>query len=309
MFCHIVDTPLPLKTKVVTGKQAPFMNGPLRKCIYKKRQLRNKYLRNKSNENWEAFRVMRNRCVALKRDSVKNYFLERCAGGAKNTEFWKTVKPFISKKNKSGTADIALLINDKLITSKEDVAMLFNEYYINVAKNIVRDNSRGDIQMDEYTKHPSVTKIQAMQKETPVFNFQEVPEENILKSLKQLNPKKSTGYDGIQPRIVKMSADVIARPISLIINHGIKSNCFPDQLKFADLTPFFKNKEDPLERQNYRPISILPIISKIYESSIAEQLTSFFQNIFSPYLSAFRRGYSVATAAKPYFSDLLKTGN
>ena len=54
-------------------------------------------------------------------------------------------------------------------------------------------------------------------------------------------------------------------------------------------------KKDPLDKQNYRPVSILPTISKIYERAIHDQLTTFFDNIFSPFLAAFRRGFGCQT--------------
>ena len=66
---------------------------------------------------------------------------------------------------------------------------------------------------------------------------------------------------------------------------------FPDTLKQARVTPIFK-KKDPFDVQNYRPVSILPIISKLFERTLEEQLSKHFENIFNPYLSAFRKGFS-----------------
>ena len=71
----------------------------------------------------------------------------------------------------------------------------------------------------------------------------------------------------------------------------IRECSFPDQLRCARVSPIFK-KKDPLDVQNYRPVSILPIVSKILERSLEEQLSEYFEKIFNPYLSAFRKGYS-----------------
>lgn len=62
-------------------------------------------------------------------------------------------------------------------------------------------------------------------------------------------------------------------------------------LKNDRVTPIYK-KKDPLDCQNYRPVSKLPTVSKIFERSLEEQLSNYFQNLFYPYLSAFRKGYS-----------------
>ena len=66
---------------------------------------------------------------------------------------------------------------------------------------------------------------------------------------------------------------------------------FPDPLKYARVTPIIKKKY-PLECQNYRPVSILPTVSKFFERSLEEQLSNYFEKLFNTYLSPFRKGYS-----------------
>ena len=63
-----------------------------------KQMLRNKFEKCKSDKNWERYRKQRNLVTKLKKKSVKSYFLERCVGGQKSTDFWPTIKPFLSKK-------------------------------------------------------------------------------------------------------------------------------------------------------------------------------------------------------------------
>jgi retron-type reverse transcriptase len=65
---------------------------------------------------------------------------------------------------------------------------------------------------------------------------------------------------------------------------------FPDKLKKAQVTPLYK-KNDPLLKTNYRPVSVLCIFSKIFKKMLEQQLSDFFENIFNPYLCAFRRGH------------------
>ena len=76
-----------------------------------------------------------------------------------------------------------------------------------------------------------------------------------------------------------------------MINNAIDTGTFPDALKKADVTPVFK-KADRLSKENYRPVSILPRLSKVYEKVLAIQLGEYFGNIFDQALSAFRSGYS-----------------
>ena len=72
-----------------------------------------------------------------------------------------------------------------------------------------------------------------------------------------------------------------------MIDNGI----FPDSLKFANITPVFK-KDSRTEKTNYRPVSILPNLSKIYERLIYNQLSKFFENILSKFQCGFRKGFS-----------------
>ena len=93
------------------------------------------------------------------------------------------------------------------------------------------------------------------------------------------------GVDGISAKILKSCFNTIAQPFTDLINFSFDSHVFPKSLKQAQVIPIFK-KKDPLDKQNYRPVSILPTIAKFYESTIHDQLTEFFNNVFSPFLAA-----------------------
>jgi hypothetical protein len=109
--------------------------------------------------------------------------------------------------------------------------------------------------------------------------------------IKSINGNKAVGCDNIPPRYVKTAAPIIAPIITGLINKGISNSEFPDSLKQAEVAPIYK-KADRLQKQNYRPVSILPTLSKIFEKVLASQITNFFKDTFSPHLSAFRSGYS-----------------
>ena len=83
---------------------------------------------------------------------------------------------------------------------------------------------------------------------------------------------------------------------------SIDNNCFPDKLKEAQVTPLHK-KSDPLLKTNYRPVSVLPIFSKIFEKIYEIQLTDYFDKIFNPFLCAFRRGHGCQTTLLRVLED------
>ena len=101
--------------------------------------------------------------------------------------------------------------------------------------------------------------------------------------------KKTSG--AIPIKIVKLANKKICKDLANCINECIKQNKFPNELKIADITPIFK-KEDPLDKTNYRPISILPTVSKIFERILFNQLQFFANKFLSPLLCGFRKRYS-----------------
>ena len=93
--------------------------------------------------------------------------------------------------------------------------------------------------------------------------------------------------------VIKMligTNDIINGHFSKIYNDSINSNQFPSSLKTADVTPVHKEKETTLKK-NYRPISILPVLSKLYENIMNEQISAYMDEYLSPYLFGYRKGY------------------
>ena len=80
-----------------------------------------------------------------------------------------------------------------------------------------------------------------------------------------------------------------------LTNNAINDSVFPTELKCADVTPVFK-KDNKTEKSNYRPISILPVLSKVFERIIYDQINSFMENKLSPHFCGFRRKYNTQHA-------------
>ena len=101
VFRTIIDKHAPLKQKTLRGNEAPFMNKELRKAIYTRSRLKNKYNKDRSEVNKDRYKRQRNECVKLRKKAVKEYFNKITeAGVEENKKFWKVMKPFVT--NKSG---------------------------------------------------------------------------------------------------------------------------------------------------------------------------------------------------------------
>ena len=283
-FLNIVNQHAPIKKKKVFEKPAPFMNQTLKQAIYKKRMLLNNYNRYKNAKNWEKYRKQRNLVNSIKRKSINKYFLDRCTGGCNNKDFWPTVKPFLTNKGTVIQKDTILCENNTLINSQEDIADIFNKYFVNVAKDIGSDS----IPVNE--NHPSLIKISEIRSNSPPLTFAPVCNAFVSKQIDKLSVKKATGHAGISSKLIKLAKPSITDHITTIVNKSLSTSVFPDELKVAQIAPLHK-KNSTLEKGNYRPVSLLPVLSKVLERAINTQLTDFFNHHFNTYLSAFRPGY------------------
>jgi hypothetical protein len=91
--------------------------------------------------------------------------------------------------------------------------------------------------------------------------------------------------------MITLGADYLYTPIQYLINMSIKTSRFLNELKAAEVTPIFK-KNDQLDKTNYRPVSVLPCLSKLFESVYVDQLSVYFENHFVSVLSGFRKSHN-----------------
>ena len=130
-----------------------------------------------------------------------------------------------------------------------------------------------------------------------VFSIPLITTDQVLSFIQFLDPSKATGLDGIGPKIIKLAADLLSPFIATLINKSILSGTFPNQLKCAKVFPVFKggSKSDP---SNYRPISILPTISKIFEKHVNKHLMNYLNKyeLIHVSQSGFRKKHSCQTA-------------
>lgn len=94
----------------------------------------NKFIKYKSDKNWEIYRKQRNLVTKIKRDSIKTYFYERTAGGPKATSFYPTIKPFLSGKTKNSNNNIVLCENDSIVNDQQEVSKILMNFSLMLLK-------------------------------------------------------------------------------------------------------------------------------------------------------------------------------
>jgi len=129
------------------------------------------------------------------------------------------------------------------------------------------------------------------------FQFQPICVEDTIKIINKLKSKTSVGVDDISTKLLKEIKNEIAKPVTLIINQSLSTGIFPDLLKIGKISPIYK-KGDKTQLSNYRPISVLPAISKVFEKAIFNQIHEHFksENLYYDNQYGFRANHSTEYA-------------
>ena len=123
--------------------------------------------------------------------------------------------------------------------------------------------------------------------------------------LSKLNTKKATGYDRLSAKVIRTAGPEISAPLSGIVNDVFDQSKFPTQAKAAEVGPIHK-KDSELDKNNYRPVSVLTTLSKVIEICISQQLSEFYEAVLSALISAYRKGYSCQYSLIKLLEDLRK---
>ena len=267
------------KKKYIRGNYLQFMNKELSKEIMHRTRLRNNFLRNRSNENKRKHSKQRNCFVALLRKAKKNYYSNLNEKKiTDNKTFWKTVEPLPSEKPPSNEK-ITLIENDKIIKTDSKTANLLNTFFstiisnLNIPEYLVIDPIFNDINdpvlksVLNYKDHPSIKATEKIFKLKSLFKFSNVEKREILNEIGNLDASKFCQDTDVLTKIIKENLDIFVDFIHPSINTTINKNEFPSFLKFAVVISVFKEGSKNF-KHNYRSISILKNISKVYEISI-----------------------------------------
>ena len=282
-FFSILDKHAPQKFKRIKSYRQPeWYNSE----IHDARRLRDTYHKNK---DWENYKIWRNKTTAMIKTSKQNYFTEAIIQNKDTKTLWKYIHELNPKDNIGFPTQ--LQHDNEIISDPSDITECLNQHFTGCAKSIKTHKPVSVLKPLENFLNDK------FQSSTEMFTINEISHDDVLLSLKKLNIRKGTGLDGLGPKLLKLSANVIYKPITHIINTSIRTNVFPSILKKARITPLFKNgeRENP---NNYRPISVLPTISKLIERHVAKQLNTYLKHhdILYQTQSGFRENHSCHTA-------------
>ena len=287
----LLDKHAPKKRKTIRKNDFHCMTKRLKKAILIRNQMRNKFFKYRTDYYLAQYRKHRNAVTLIKREEIKAYFTEKCKGSTKNKDFWKAVKPIFSK-TKTKSENIPLKHNGEIITDCSKVCEIFNTFFSQIGMDIGNpENNHKSVEeiIADYSQHPSVTMIKTNINNAPNnINLSKVTERDVSKIISKLSSKKSSGYDEIPVKFIKLVSRSLIKPLTKLANKCLQENVFPDRMKMANITPLYK-KKDKLNRDNYRSVNLLIALSKVFEKIISNQIYDHMQSLFHVYLSGFRK--------------------
>ncbi len=252
-----------------------------------------------SSPEHKAYIQFRNRYNSLKRYAKKAYYNNKIVQFKNDSsKLWKILNEVIGKSNnKSGISDI-FVVNGKHVTNPNEIANHFCSYYTNVGHEFAAKIPSSKNSAMSYMKGNFVQSL----------FFEPVDEDEIKKILQSLKPKKSVGYDNISAHLLKQLSSEIALPISTIINSSLSSGIVPECMKLAKIVPIYKSKGDSQLFTNYRPISLLPVLSKLLEKVVHKRLYEYLikYDILNKSQYGFRNSHSTTDAITELASHILQ---
>ena len=217
--------------------------------------------------------------------------------GADSKQLTKVLRSVLPQKPNTRTSPTTLIYNNVTYTEPTDIANALNDHYITIgartANSIPNSNANSHPNPEPSTPHP-------------LFRLRHITTEETERVLKQLNPNKASDIFKIKPIILKDNAIFFAPLLTRLYNQAIEDGEYPDALKITKVIEIYKAKDKTLP-VNYRPISLLPIIAKVLDKLINNQLMDHLleHDILSPTQYAFRPHSSTSMALQTILNNII----
>ena len=276
----------PVKTSLIRRPPAPWINSDLKKSLSERDKIHRLLKLDRNNHRLqEAYKTKKKQVKASIHLARSTYFKDQLkVCGTDSKKKWKVLKKLIPDKKSDS--------NSYNYDNVPEKAEHFNEFFSNVGK-VTFERTQENVERNLNNNIRPSAEIPNIEK----FRPQPVTVDTVILTFKQINESNAVGSDDIGFKFLKDSFVVIAFYITIIINTSIVTGIYPDLWKHALVLPFFKTG-DPNDVTNFRPISILPVLSKLLEKVIANQLSEFLENnsLISNTQHGFRKHLSTETA-------------
>ena len=288
MFSLILEKHAPVRNRRFSENFCPWLTKELKRLSVTRDRLKKQAVSFKSDILMEAYRQTRNRVNKLNIELKREFFTKKIAsqnGDLKSA--WKTINMVLNKKSK--TTQIATLeVDGSLLSDNDSIAESMNNFFCSIGNTL-----SGEI---PETANPLLENEYTINSQNLRFKLKAINMCQLQKIFNTFKKSKGSGADGIANYFLKTGLPAVIESLCDIFNLSIATGIFPDSWKIARVAPIFKSGQTN-DRSNYRPISVLPFVSRVFEKLIYNQLYDYLDRnklLFSKQ-SGFRSLHSVVT--------------
>ena len=259
------------------------------------------FKKTKNNDFYVQFKFYRDTINSLLRKSKKQYHKSYFMQHAQNIKkTWKGINNLLNRQGNLKVSDIFLNIDGKLFTDQKMVVDKMNKYFVNVAVDLANKIPKPNKNHQHFLKNPNVHSL----------FLTEIGPDEIHKIIKDLGIAKSGDIYGNTPNLVKLGGPVLIQILTILFNKSIDQGIFPSALKLSKIVPIHKG-DSIFEVSNYRPISLLPIFSKILEKLMYSRVIDFITkyNILYTNQFGFQKGMSTEYAINSLLHNIVHSIN
>ena len=300
ILVETLDRHAPYISKRVKGRSCPWLDANIKSEMNSRDKLLRKARKSNKEVDWSTYKRKRNFVKnAINRSKKMHYNNLLNESASKPEKFWKAVKEIFPSKSAIHHRTTSLTIDGIKSNDKNVIANGFCRFFSSIAAKL---KSKAFPLTDCVWKYTP----QYENRTGRVFSFRPVSVQEVTSHLRKLKRNKAVGLDKIPPGYLKDVAYVIAKPLSRVINLSLTSGVILNDFKLGGVIPLFKSGSVS-NTDNYRPISVLPILSKILEKCVHTQVMSYLEsnNLLSIYQFGFRKNRSTELAAT-YFVDNIR---
>ena len=231
-----------------------------------------------------SYKKYRNMLTILLKQNKKNNFSVYILDNYNNTKkTWDGIRELVNVSKKKNNLPNKIYYNDKEINSPLDIADSFNDFFSNIGKNVEEKIPKLTTSYSAYMNNPN---------DKSIF-LSACDNDEILATINGLKSSTASGPNSFPSFLLSEFAPLLVQPLCAIINMSLQEGVFPSLLKAANICPIFK-KGEKFKCENYRPISLLSNISKIFEKIMYNRVENFLisSNQFYDLQFGFRRKHS-----------------
>ena len=267
-------------------KIKPWITKRIQRMIKTRDSILRRMKKKRSASNVTLYKKFRNRVANELKESKQKYFQNYFTAHRQNMkQIWSGIKTIISHKSYNTTTISKIMDGNGEVSSEpNEISNIFNDHFVNVANSIAENIPKSPKSALDYLRNKNPTSI----------FLSPVTHKEIEDIISNLDSSKSIGPFSIPINLLKILKLHISHPLSKLINESFLKGVFPSKLKIAKVIPLLK-QGDPKNTSNYRPISLLPVFSKLYEKVMYKRLYSFVTSnkIIHPLQFGFQENHSV----------------